>query len=91
MFDAFGKIAADKKGAAPWDEHDTRYFVQDYLRAALRSDAVFCDSVSQGKGYVRVATPLLQQEVLLRQYDLMRTAEKEERGVVNSLVVRVEI
>jgi len=49
---------------------DVRFFVQDWLRGQLKSEAVLCESVERGHVHIRVATPAQKQEVLLIKSDL---------------------
>jgi len=49
---------------------DVRFFVQDWFRDQLKSEAVLCELVERGQLHIRVATPAQKQEVVLLQSDL---------------------
>ncbi|MDP3997235.1 MAG: hypothetical protein U1C49_02230 [Candidatus Andersenbacteria bacterium] len=70
------------------DEVDIKYLVQNYLRTCLKSEAIYCDSVTGGVAEVRVGSPGLAQEVILREYDLVEYLEKEAGYKLTKVKVR---
>lgn len=56
---------------------DVKYFVERYLRQKVKSEKVICEKIKGGRVEVRTASPTLQQEVYLLEYDLKLALNKE--------------
>lgn len=73
MFKALGGFFAQRGAPAPkGSEIDVRHYIQNYLRAQIKSEAVYCESVSSGVVVVAVSSPTAQQEAYLLRAEVAR-------------------
>lgn len=71
-----------KNEVAVWDEQDVKYFVQQYLQGATKSDQVYCQAVAGGVAMIRAASPALVQAVILLEYDLCAELEAQAHYIL---------
>ena len=77
------------RSSVTWDAADVRQYAQDYLRAQVQADAVYCDDVSDGVVAVRVGTAAAAQAVQLVEYDLAVALKEQADFELVKLHVRV--
>lgn len=70
-----------------WSEIDIRYVVQDYIQQALRSPTVFCESVKDGRAFIRGATPLQVQQLHLLTFDIQQAVQQKTGYEITDLKV----
>jgi hypothetical protein len=70
-----------------WEENDVRYFVQDFLRSHMKTEAVYCDRVKEGTVFIRTGSAALQQAVRLIEHDLKQTVQDK----TGYLLTRVKV
>lgn len=86
MFQPASELFTKREKVALQDA-DIKYCAQEYLRRALQSDGVYCQSVEGGRVVVRANTPLLFQEVRMCEYDLAQYLKKEASYAMRELKV----
>lgn len=69
MFQPLSSLFSRKKPVR-YEEVDVRHFVQRFLRDLVRTEALYCEQAHTGLVVVRVASPSVQQEVLLLESDV---------------------
>lgn len=74
-----------------WGETDIRYLIQEFLRAAVQTDAVYCDRVHDGVALVRVPSGVLQQAVALLEFDVVRHVAERAEYQLRQLEVKLEM
>lgn len=74
-----------------WSEADLRYLIQDFLRTAVRTDAVYCDRVQGGVALVRVSSAGLRQAVTLLEFDVARYVAERAAYRLERLDVKLEM
>lgn len=87
MWEAVGKLFDDDK--AGLNESDMKYAVEKLLRDWLKSNEVRCERVESGRVVVRVLSPALRQEVLMRESQLKVELKKQHDYQMNKLLVSV--
>ena len=60
-----------------WDEVDTRYFIQAWLRDEIKVNSLHCESFSHGMATVRAESPAVRMMVKLLEYDLRQELDKQ--------------
>jgi hypothetical protein len=88
MFKPLGTLFK-KETDRVWQERDIRYFIQEYLRRELKTDALHCEQALRGIITIRVSSPADAQEVYLLQYDLTEELEKEVKWKLKKLKVYI--
>ncbi len=87
MFNRVSKLFASDKAA--WPESDIRHLVTHFLQQAYKTDSVHCEQASkEGTVIIRVNTPALHQEIVLREFDLAELLQKEAQFELKKLVVQ---
>ena len=71
-----------------WQPQDLKLLVQEWLRRELQTDALYCEEVMDGRAVIRAVSPLLRQEVLLREYELL-VFVKEQGLKLQQVVARM--
>lgn len=72
-----------------WGVGDTRVFVEGWFRQQTGSDKVYCTDVGGGVAVLRVGTPVLFQEVWIRQADLFTALEAASHGKASVRTLKV--
>ena len=75
---AIGGVVGKKRTLA--GEIEGRYLIERLLRDWLRSNDIWCERLQDGCAKVRVGSGLLQQEVIIKEYDV-RVSLRGELGV----------
>lgn len=70
-----------------WEENDLKYFIEQYLRKELKTEALYCEKVHNGVAVIRVATPAARQAASLLEFDLVRDLYEETKYTLRQLVV----
>lgn len=55
---------------------DTKIAIERWLQDSIKTDSVYCVDVSGSAVTVRVGSPVVYQEVCLREYDLREAIER---------------
>ncbi len=86
MFQPLSSLFSNREKLT-WQEVDVRYFIQDYLRRTIKSDQVLCQSVQAGRAVVWAASPVLQQEIRLLEYDVRRIVKAHTGYTLSTIKV----
>lgn len=75
---AIGGVVGNKR--VPAGEIEGRYLIERLLRDWLKSNDIWCERLQGGCAKVRVGSGLLQQEVIIKEYDI-RLSLRGELGL----------
>ena len=87
MWEELGNLF--NQGKQGLDETDMRFAVERLLKEWLKSSEVRCEKVEDGRVVVRVLSPALRQEVLLREAQLKTELKRQYDYRVSKLSVTV--
>ncbi|MEX1997385.1 MAG: hypothetical protein WEA04_01780 [Candidatus Andersenbacteria bacterium] len=70
-----------------WEETDIKYYIERYFQNRFKAGVLYCEKVHEGVAVIRVNSPLIQQEVVLLEFELARELRKQTNYILRQLIV----
>lgn len=78
-----------KRGAiTDWDDSDTRFFIQRWLRDKTKTGKLNCESFKGGQAVIKAESPAVRMMVKLWEYDLEQELTKAGGPKLKDITVR---